>query len=927
MDKKVARKLLKKELFKQEPSLATFSEVQEVNGKVDNLAIKQEQLEVKVDTVKEELKKKFAEELNYEIDPESIRGFKGDKGDNGYTPIKDIDYFDGKDGYIPIKGKDYFDGYTPVKGKDYFDGKDGVEIPGLPGKDGSPDTPDEIVEKLNTLEEVVESSVIKGLPKLEDFLKQIKKGKLLELRDIKGAPLDLRWHGGGITESVADSKYIKIDQIIPQTVINDSPTFDAGIISNGITIPDSDVLINSASYGGRFIEIGDNRTGFLQKSAIADPSQFGLGVNATGGYVFLQSNHGGSGTTYPIQFFIDTTKEYEFSGTTFNLQSNNITTSGTITGVNVTSGADPGHTHTAYLGLHAKADDSDLLDGHDTSYFQIAGSYQPLDADLSAIAALGFTSTSFLKKTATDTWALDTNTYLTSVTAHNILSTTHGDTLADSVLQGDILYGNSTPKWARLAFPATPTGKIIQATATDVAWSTNPITIGASASISNVNTGDQTITLTSDVTGSGTGSFATTIANNAVTFAKFQQIATTSLLGRATAGTGNVENLTDIPTGITIGTAYIYRAGGTDIPITDGGTGLSTMTTAYGVLCAGTTATGSLQVLNSLGNAGEVLTSNGAGALPSWQAGGGGGAPTTASYLTATAEAGLSAEVNLGALATGLLYGTVAGGVSTISSIAVTPQANADGFQITGGTTARVLSLSGADVTIVGAGTNVYAFPVAADTLVGRTSTDTFTNKTIADSTNTLGKLTMGLGSDVDGDMYYRSSNVLTRLSKGTANQVLAMNAGATGPNWVSVGSNLTVYAAGTTYSLTATDALLDFGTTDPSLTITSAGTWLLLARVRIDYNAATFAAVRTIILKLRRTNNTAADITNATTSAKTQIITALTYTMGSYVIPPVIYTTANTTDIIQIWGSIDVVPTAGSIDAVGAEIVAIRLY
>lgn len=41
---------------------------------------------------------------------------------------------------------------------------------------------------------------------------------------------------------------------------------------------------------------------------------------------------------------------------------------------------------------------------------------QPLDADLTAIAALAGTS-GFLKKTATDTWALDTNTYLTTGTA------------------------------------------------------------------------------------------------------------------------------------------------------------------------------------------------------------------------------------------------------------------------------------------------------------------------------------------------------------------------------------------------------------------------------------------------------------------------------------------------------------------------------
>lgn len=39
-------------------------------------------------------------------------------------------------------------------------------------------------------------------------------------------------------------------------------------------------------------------------------------------------------------------------------------------------------------------------------------SYQPLDADLTAIAALSGTS-GFLKKTAADTWSLDTNTYLT----------------------------------------------------------------------------------------------------------------------------------------------------------------------------------------------------------------------------------------------------------------------------------------------------------------------------------------------------------------------------------------------------------------------------------------------------------------------------------------------------------------------------------
>ena len=52
--------------------------------------------------------------------------------------------------------------------------------------------------------------------------------------------------------------------------------------------------------------------------------------------------------------------------------------------------------------------------------------------------------------------------------------------------------------------------------------------------------------------------------------------------------------------------------------VAGGGTGL-TSTTAYGVLCGGTTTTGNLQNAGA-GSSGQVLTSNGASALPTWQA-------------------------------------------------------------------------------------------------------------------------------------------------------------------------------------------------------------------------------------------------------------------------------------------------------------------
>jgi hypothetical protein len=55
--------------------------------------------------------------------------------------------------------------------------------------------------------------------------------------------------------------------------------------------------------------------------------------------------------------------------------------------------------------------------------------------------------------------------------------------------------------------------------------------------LSGTNSGDQVITLTGDVGGSGGGSFAVTIANNAVSYAKLQDVSAASrLLGRGSAG-------------------------------------------------------------------------------------------------------------------------------------------------------------------------------------------------------------------------------------------------------------------------------------------------------------------------------------------------------------------------------------------------------
>ena len=63
------------------------------------------------------------------------------------------------------------------------------------------------------------------------------------------------------------------------------------------------------------------------------------------------------------------------------------------------------------------------------------------------------------------------------------------------------------------------------------------------------------------------------------------------------------------------------------------------------------------------------------------------------------------------------------------------------------------------------------------------TTVGTVTSGTISTGA-VLADVTMTLGSDADGDVYYRASNKLARLAKGTAGKVLAMNSGATAPEW-----------------------------------------------------------------------------------------------------------------------------------------------
>ncbi len=140
--------------------------------------------------------------------------------------------------------------------------------------------------------------------------------------------------------------------------------------------------------------------------------------------------------------------------------------------------------------------------------------------------------------------------------------------------------------------------------------------------------------------------------------------------------------------------------------------------------------------------------------------------------------------------------GTVAYAANNLSVFASTTSAQLAGV---------VSNETGSGVLVFGTSpdftTGITIGSVAVPTI---SSTNTFTNKTLTASNNVLGGVTMTLGSDADGDTYYRASNVLTRLAKGTAGQVLTMNAGATAPEWAAAGGG-----GGTT--INATDGVLPY--------------------------------------------------------------------------------------------------------------------
>ncbi len=98
------------------------------------------------------------------VDPEVYRGEPGLAGENGLAGRDGRDGRDGKDGksIVGPSGRDGVDGELPDINEIVLNVLDQIPTP-KDGVDGSPDTPNQVVEKVNTATEKIKSSQVEGL--------------------------------------------------------------------------------------------------------------------------------------------------------------------------------------------------------------------------------------------------------------------------------------------------------------------------------------------------------------------------------------------------------------------------------------------------------------------------------------------------------------------------------------------------------------------------------------------------------------------------------------------------------------------------------------------------------------------------------------------------------------------------------------------
>lgn len=146
---------------------------------------------------------------------------------------------------------------------------------------------------------------------------------------------------------------------------------------------------------------------------------------------------------------------------------------------------------------------------------------------------------------------------------------------------------------------------------------------------------------------------------------------------------------------------------------------------------------------------------------------------------------------------------------------------NADGWDLTGGTSARrKLTVTGGDVTVTASGSNTHVFQNISGTVYESGGTDV----SIADGGT--GASTKAGGFDAlspmttSGDIIYGgASGTGTRLAVGSSGQVLKISSGI--PAWSDTAGGSTPSTKTTNYTIAGTDTVIFADATSGSITIT----------------------------------------------------------------------------------------------------------
>lgn len=295
------------------------------------------------------------------------------------------------------------------------------------------------------------------------------------------------------------------------------------------------------------------------------------------------------------------------------------------------------------------------------------------------------------------------------------------------------------------------------------------------ASSTNTLTNKTLTAATNTISGLTVSNFATNALSQWTNDAGFITTNGTQTLTNKTidATTNTVSNITNANLS---GNAGISNANLANPSITVSlGNGLSGGVT---VPLGGTLALTNTGVTSLLGTNNQVNISSNSGAIT----------------LSLPQDIGTSSMPTFGGLTVnGILNGTGAlSGFSTINGLTISP--NSSGFTLSGGTTAKSLTI-GNSLTLNGTDGTTFTLPSASDTIVGLSSSQTLANKTISASSNTISNLTNANLSGNAGISNTNLANPSITISSGN---------GLSGGSTVALGGSVTLANTGVT-SLTGT--------------------------------------------------------------------------------------------------------------------------